>query len=60
MLAGIVVLLLTWLTIGSLVCILSDLPWKAAMTQPGTLAFMVIFGWIPAVIVGSDIDENYG
>jgi hypothetical protein len=28
------------------------------MTNSGTIMFMLIFGWIPAIIVGADLDEN--
>jgi hypothetical protein len=58
MLAIIATLLLTWCVIGSIGWMLSDLSYKDCMTNSGTIMFMLIFGWIPAIIVGADLDEN--
>lgn len=59
MISVVVVFLITWFLLGSLVYALSDLSLKAALTSPGVMMIMFIFGWIPAVIVGSDLDESY-
>lgn len=59
MIAVVVVTLITWFLLGSLVYMLSDLSLKAALSSPGLFMFMIIFGWIPAVIVGTDLDESY-
>lgn len=59
MIAVVAAFVITWLLIGSLAYFLSDLQYKEALTQPGLLVFMFIFGWIPAVIVGSDLEQSY-
>jgi hypothetical protein len=58
MLAIIATLLLTWCVIGSIGWMLSDLSYKESMTNSGTIFFMLIFGWIPCIIIGADLDEN--
>ena len=57
MLAVLATLLITWCVIGLIGWMLSDLSYKECMTHGGTLFFMLLFGWIPAIIFGSDIDE---
>lgn len=59
MIAVVAAFVITWLLIGSLAYFLSDLQYKEALTQPGLFVFMFIFGWIPAVIVGSDLEQSY-
>jgi hypothetical protein len=58
MLAMIATLLITWCVIGSIGWMLSDLSYKDCMTNSGTFFFMLIFGWIPCIIIGSDLDEK--
>ena len=58
MLAIIATLLLTWCVIGSIGWMLSDLSYKDCMTNSGTIMFMLIFGWIPCIIIGADLDEH--
>jgi hypothetical protein len=58
MLAIIATLLLTWCVIGSIGWMLSDLSYKESMTNNGTIFFMLIFGWIPCIIIGADLDEK--
>jgi hypothetical protein len=58
MLAIIATLLITWCVIGSIGWMLSDLSYKESMTNSGTLFCMLIFGWIPCIIIGSDLNEN--
>ena len=60
MLAVIATFLITWLlfaTIGYLLSDATDL--KSCATHGGTLMLMLIFGWIPADIVGCDLAEKY-
>lgn len=59
MIAFLLTLLVTWTVLGCIVCAVSDLTLKASLTTPGILVVMLLFGWIPAVIVASDLDENY-
>jgi hypothetical protein len=58
MLAVLATLLITWCVIGLIGWMLSDLSYKECMTNGGTLLLMLFLGWIPAVIVGADINEQ--
>lgn len=58
MLAVIATFLITWLVIGTIGWLLSDLSLKESMTHGGTLMILMLVGWIPAVIVGADINEQ--
>jgi hypothetical protein len=58
MLAIIATLLITWCVIGLIGWTLSDLSYRDCMTHIGTLFLMLFLGWIPAVIVGADINEQ--
>ncbi len=58
MLAVLATLLIVWCTIGLIGWMLSDLSYKECMTNGGTLFFFILFGWIPAIIVGADLDEH--
>jgi hypothetical protein len=60
MLAVIATFLITWLLIASIAYLLSSVTdFKTCATNGGTLMFMLIFGWIPAAIVGCDLAEKY-
>ena len=59
MVAVIAAFLITWTVIGLIGYLLSDGTYKECMTNGGTLMFMLIFGWIPSVIVGADLNERY-
>ena len=58
MLAVIVTTLITWIVMGGIGWCLSDLSFKECMSHAGTLMLMLIFGWIPAVFVGSDLSDH--
>jgi hypothetical protein len=58
MLAVLATLLIVWCTIGLIGWMLSDLSYKDCMTNPATIMIMFIIGWIPAIIVGADLDEH--
>lgn len=58
MLAAIATFLLTWLSLGLIGYLLSDCYFKYCMTHPGTIAIMLVFGWIPAVVVADDLKEG--
>ena len=58
MLAVIATILLTWCVMGLIVYLLSDLSYRDCMTHGGTLMFLLLFGWVPALIVGADLDEK--
>jgi hypothetical protein len=58
MLAVLATLLIVWCTIGLIGWMLSDLSYKECMTNGGTLFFFLLFGWIPSIIVGADLDKS--
>ena len=58
MLAIIATILLTWCVMGSIGWMLSDLSYKECMTSGGTLFLMLLFGWIPCIIIGADLDKT--
>ena len=58
MVAVIATLIITWCVIGLIGYLLSDGTYKECMTHGGTLMFMLIFGWIPAIIIGSDLNDK--
>lgn len=60
MLACIACFLTTWLSIATIAYLLSSVTdFKTCVTNNGTTMFMLIFGWIPAIIVGYDLDKKY-
>lgn len=60
MLAVIATFLLTWVSLSIIAYLLSSVTdFKTCATNNGTIMFMLIFGWIPAVIVGCDLDKRY-
>lgn len=58
MLAVIATLLITWCVMGTIGWCLSDLSFRDCITHGGTLMLMLIVGWIPAIIVGNDVDDH--
>jgi len=58
MLAVIATLLLTWCVMGTIGWCLSDLSFRDCITHGGTLMLMLIVGWIPAIIVGDDVNDH--
>lgn len=59
MISCIVTFLITWLLIALLAYLLSSVTdFRTCATNGGTIMFMLIFGWIPAAIVGYDLDKN--
>jgi len=58
MLACIAIFILTWMSFGLIEYLLSDLSYKECMTHRAVLTLMLIFGWIPAVIIGYDLDKT--
>ena len=58
MVAVIATFLITWTVVGLIGYLLSDITYKECMANGGTLMFMFIFGWIPCVIVGADLNER--
>lgn len=59
MLAFLGTVILTWLIISTLVYLCTgDISYREACTHNGVLFVMLIFGWVPSVIVSSDLDEH--
>lgn len=58
MLAIIATFLSTWALASLIGYGISDLSYRDCFTNGGTLMFMFIFGWIPSVIVGGDLDKH--
>lgn len=60
MLACIACFVTTWFTVSLLAYVLSSTTdFRTCATNGGTIMFMLIFGWIPTVIVGYDLDQKY-
>ena len=58
MLAVIATFLITWCVMGLIGYLLSDLSFRDCMTHGATIIIMFIIGWIPASIVGYDVNEQ--
>jgi hypothetical protein len=58
MLAVITTFLITWCVMGMIGYLLSDLSYRECMTHGATIMLMLVFGWIPSVIIGYDMDAN--
>ena len=58
MVAVIATLLITWCVMGLIGYLLSDLSYKECMTHGATLMLMLVFGWIPCIVVGADLDKS--
>jgi hypothetical protein len=58
MLAIIASLLTTWTSISLIGWTLSDMSLRECYTHGATLMLMLIFGWIPAVIIACDLDKQ--
>lgn len=58
MLAVIASLIITWLTLGLLFYILSDMTYKECISNCGIGYTMLFIGWVPALIVGADIEQT--
>ena len=58
MLAVLATILLTWCVMGLIGYLLSNCSYKECMTHGGTLMCMMIFGWIPSIIVACDLDKS--
>ena len=58
MLAVIATLIATWTIISLIGYILSDTSLRDCFTNTGTIMVMFIFGWIPAVIIASDLNDT--
>lgn len=60
MLAVIATFLLTWCSIALFGYLLSDTSFKECMSHMATVMCMLMFGWVPCVVVGHDLSEKWG
>ena len=58
MLAVIACLLTTWTSMSLIGWMVSELSLRECYTHGATLMLMLIFGWIPAVIIACDLDAH--
>ena len=58
MLAIIGTFLLTWILLASIAAYLSEDCFRNSFTGTGVMLMMFLFGWIPAIVVGIDLDEK--
>ena len=58
MLAVIATFLITWTFISLIGYALSDLSLRDCFSNIGTIMFMLIFGWVPAIVVACDLDTK--
>ena len=57
MLAVIATFLSTWCVLGLIGWFISDLSYKECLKHGATIMFMLMVGWLPALIVGNDLDN---
>jgi hypothetical protein len=59
MLAVLATLFATWQVLSLLIWMFSEgLSFRSSATSVGVTLIMFLFGWIPAVIVGADLDKK--
>jgi hypothetical protein len=59
MLSAVSTFFLVWMLTSSFFWIFTtDILFKDIVMNPAMIGFMLIFGWIPAVIVGVDLDDK--
>jgi hypothetical protein len=59
MLAAIATLIATWTLFSLIGYILSDMSLKECYTNTGTIICMMMFGWVPSVIIAYDLEERF-
>jgi hypothetical protein len=59
MLAVIASLLTTWTSMSLIGWALSDMSLHECYTHSATIMFMLILGWLPAIIIASDLDKRF-
>jgi hypothetical protein len=59
MLAVIASLLTTWTSMSLIGYALSELSLRDCYTHSGTIMLMLLFGWIPSVIIACDLDKRF-
>lgn len=59
MLAIVITLIITYITLGLVHFLLSTCTFRESLISTPIVMVMFIIGWIPAVIVGNDMDDDY-
>ena len=59
MLAAVITLIITYVTLGLFHFLLSTCTLRESLISNPVVMIMFIIGWIPAVIVGNDMDDDY-
>jgi len=57
MFVSITTFVMTYLLIGLIGYLLSDYQYRECLLNVPAIMFMLIFGWIPAAVVGNDYDK---
>jgi hypothetical protein len=55
----IITFLITWTLFATICYLLSDLSFKQSFIDNGVLMCLMIIGWIPSLIVSSDLIKHY-
>lgn len=58
MLAVIATILITWCVMGLIGYLISDCSYRECIIHGGTLMCMMLFGWVPSVILACDLDKQ--
>ena len=58
MLCLIATLITTWLFVAIITYFLSDLDFKSCFSAGSTIGIMLLIGWVPSIIIGSDLDSK--
>jgi len=58
MLAVIATFIVTWMSLGFIFYILSDMTYKECISNDSIKSLMLFIGWVPALIVGADLEQT--
>lgn len=58
MLCLVATLITTWLFIAVITYFLSDLEFESCFSAGSTIGIMLLIGWVPSIIIGSDLDSK--
>jgi hypothetical protein len=58
-LAVIVALILSWMLLAGIYYVTTDITYKQCLSENGVIFFMLMFGWTPAVMVASDLEDKF-
>ena len=60
MLLAIASFILTYALVGLIGYLLFDMvSYRLTLIDPGTVVFMIMFGWLPAAVIAADYHEKY-